>query len=423
LFDSFNGTEPAKPDDENQNNKKYRCSMTETSPNKELWTKLKPWLQSLSSIRISNGTFIRTLPFQSSWVWAMNATEQLWNDLQSEGYTHLPTRRLNQDALENLFSIVRTNAGNARSVTAEAFEYALTSALFNILNSRRGFGNCEEDESSFMADLSTLLSSSPSGEINDQENEEAGLEDEDLPASTSPVEEPALDSHENERAEICAEHVVDGVQALGFAQIAGAAVKKLLPKIGNCRTCSSALTTSLTVPAHATIDFKNQDQNLIYASQDMLSLTGIIMKIGHKLLPKFLHQAKVLHSFQSLSSRSINFDLLPFCPGHKEFAKTFLLNYLCKTSLYKVITETNDKLRQRDTLSKMVESRTRRGRYTPLADFFSKFDDVDDCNTSETLSSSGYNESCDSFVNLEEPEQPASQSGIREYFMGFDDFE
>jgi hypothetical protein len=55
----------------------------------------------------------------------MRATLLLWKDLQKEGVSFLLTARLNQDALENEFSIARQRGGYNRNPTARLFRQNL----------------------------------------------------------------------------------------------------------------------------------------------------------------------------------------------------------------------------------------------------------------------------------------------------------
>jgi len=125
LFDSFSGTSRTV-----EGVKDFRTAITDDSRHLELWRTVVPWLKSLKFIRRSTPAAkarkkdnqkgkgkgkkaanveveVSDLPFRTSWIWAINATTMLWEDLRAEGYTYLPTRRPNQDGLENLFSGIR----------------------------------------------------------------------------------------------------------------------------------------------------------------------------------------------------------------------------------------------------------------------------------------------------------------------------
>lgn len=55
----------------------------------------------------------------------MTATILLWEDLQKEGVAYLLTARINQDVLENEFSIARLRCGYNRNPTARLFRQNL----------------------------------------------------------------------------------------------------------------------------------------------------------------------------------------------------------------------------------------------------------------------------------------------------------
>ena len=63
---------------------------------------LKDAIEILKNIKPVNG---RKLPCINGWIITLSSTIQLWNDI-NETYDYLLTSRLNQDSIENLFSII-----------------------------------------------------------------------------------------------------------------------------------------------------------------------------------------------------------------------------------------------------------------------------------------------------------------------------
>jgi len=62
----------------------------------------------------------------------------LWEGLLQEGFDCLPTHRLNQNPLENLFSVIRFNGGHHIDPTAADFIPAFMTALLNHVATSRG---------------------------------------------------------------------------------------------------------------------------------------------------------------------------------------------------------------------------------------------------------------------------------------------
>jgi hypothetical protein len=66
----------------------------------------------------NNMTSLRKKPFQTGIIVSINSTLDLYKDLKEEGLSYLITSRLNQDALENLFSQIRALGGNNHHPTS-----------------------------------------------------------------------------------------------------------------------------------------------------------------------------------------------------------------------------------------------------------------------------------------------------------------
>lgn len=69
------------------------------------------------------------------------------------GLKYLLTRRLNQDALENTFAIIRTKCGSNVDASCHQFEAAVRHLLLGQLFKTTAASNCAEDADSFLAAL------------------------------------------------------------------------------------------------------------------------------------------------------------------------------------------------------------------------------------------------------------------------------
>ena len=163
VFDSFNGTTaavrgsppPAKP---------YRMSVSKESPHLELWKEAVKWLEYLTFYNAETRQPVRNNgpTFHRSLLITMKAMDVLWQDLEGEGYQSLPTRRLNQDPLENLFSTIRysvTYENHRLHPTAAEIIPALTSTLIGMV--ARTKGNCQLDADEILTDLQSLIVDQP----------------------------------------------------------------------------------------------------------------------------------------------------------------------------------------------------------------------------------------------------------------------
>ena len=67
----------------------------------------------------------RKLPCLSGWKMAINCLISLWSELQDvQGFDFLLTNRLNQDCVENVFSVVRGKGGQRDRPDAQQFRIA-----------------------------------------------------------------------------------------------------------------------------------------------------------------------------------------------------------------------------------------------------------------------------------------------------------
>lgn len=65
-----------------------------------------------------NSASLRQKPFQSGITVSIKSTLDLYSELKNEGISYLLTARLNQDALENVFSQIRALGGNRSHPTS-----------------------------------------------------------------------------------------------------------------------------------------------------------------------------------------------------------------------------------------------------------------------------------------------------------------
>ena len=75
----------------------------------------------------------KSLPCIEGWRLSIAALQQLWQDLQAGGLEYLITRRLNQDCLENFFSVMRGRGGHRDNPDAQQFRADYRSSVVNQL--------------------------------------------------------------------------------------------------------------------------------------------------------------------------------------------------------------------------------------------------------------------------------------------------
>lgn len=78
--------------------------------------------------------------------WTIKAILLLWEDLKNSNWTYLLTSRLNQDPLENCFSVLRSRGGYNPQPTVKQFRQALQHNMFIKLQDPISSANCEKDD-------------------------------------------------------------------------------------------------------------------------------------------------------------------------------------------------------------------------------------------------------------------------------------
>ena len=106
----------------------------------------------LEKVALSGGK--RKLPCLQGWKLSINALIGLWKDLRINfGYKFLLTNRLNQDCVENLFSIIRGKGGYRDNPDCEQFRAAFRYQLCEKLFIKSDSSNCKVDMDKILIDI------------------------------------------------------------------------------------------------------------------------------------------------------------------------------------------------------------------------------------------------------------------------------
>jgi hypothetical protein len=97
------------------------------------------------------------LHFIRGWMISITSLLTLWRDLHTNfGLNYLLTNRLNQDCLENLFSIIRQKGGQRDNPDTMQFASAFRSVAINNMLSPSRAANCQADADTLFATLKTV---------------------------------------------------------------------------------------------------------------------------------------------------------------------------------------------------------------------------------------------------------------------------
>ena len=139
LFDAFNSSSLS-------NSKKMRTAIRSGSPHISF---IKECMQMMSHLKQA-GT-VTTLPCIEGWQLSMASLISLWHTLHNDhNIQFLLTNRLNQDCLENFFSVIRGKGGPRDNPNAVQFRAAYRTASVDSLFVLSKVANCCEDSDSFL---------------------------------------------------------------------------------------------------------------------------------------------------------------------------------------------------------------------------------------------------------------------------------
>jgi len=127
----------------------------------------------------------------------------------------------------------------------------------------------------------------------------------------------------------------------GMSHIAGALVRKVLTKTGNCEECKDALTTTEYLPDHLHLTFRDGHQELSRASEAVCQVVTVIKNLGQSLFPALFLEEGVLEKFRSRSRQETNLDALCLCEVHGDAVKEIIINYVCNVSFFDEIKRFN----------------------------------------------------------------------------------
>ena len=137
---------------------KFRCAISETSDHVAFLKDSLNWLDSVKSLGKH-----KTLPCLEGWKLTITSLLCLWKELKSQyDLAFLLTNRLNQDCLENFFSIIRGRGGHRDNPNAVQFKADYRSIAVDTMFSSSMSSNCQEDMDGFLLQLSNVTEITPS---------------------------------------------------------------------------------------------------------------------------------------------------------------------------------------------------------------------------------------------------------------------
>lgn len=340
LFDMCNGPSSKK------NRKPRRSNVTKVSNHLERWGSMKKKLAELSFIR-PNGTTFHP-PCQKGFVDTISSLQCITRHLfDDEGFSILNLRQLNQDPLENFFSLIRQHGITNHTPSCTHFIAAFKSIIVaNFSAPHNRGGNCEDDGGDLLNDLRELLNdevvpfhsdSTPSvshvsciGSLTPAESEQSILLH--LPDSTDD------DDVELEKKLARLEHQP-------HVYIAGYIGKQLLKSHGTCAVCSDSVCVVNPGPEHIYVKEKEWTEGcLVYASQSLTQTVLDAMDIFTTKIAPDLHYYNI---YQLCKTHIMTCDTSwILCTAHRETMTEKLFSVLARFLIFTECKRRNEVMRE-----------------------------------------------------------------------------
>ena len=154
---------------------------------------LNECIQWLDSVLPLNKT--KKLPCLSGWKLSISALKGLWSFLRDvHEFPFLYTSRLNQDCLENYFSIIRQKGGHRFNPSSSEFRSAIRQTMVDSVMVTSKRKNCQDDADNFLFSLETIRSAGSNATVRTRLDTDIPLHirsilQQDLPANLTITED------------------------------------------------------------------------------------------------------------------------------------------------------------------------------------------------------------------------------------------
>lgn len=152
LFDITNG--PSGP---KYITKGLRVDVSQKTEHLKKWA---DWIKRLSTLKFlnKNGNEAKNIKCVEGFITSLKSLRDIWQTLQGLGFKYFNLRQVNQDALENLFGVIRQTSPTNRNPTCAHYMAALKTSVITKLSAHHSRGsNCEEDEKKLLTNFHNLI--------------------------------------------------------------------------------------------------------------------------------------------------------------------------------------------------------------------------------------------------------------------------
>ena len=303
---------------------KMRHALAETSGHKQFLLECLEWFSSVASLST------RQPPCLAGWKMAINVLLQLWDDLHTNhGLAFLLTNRLNQDCVENLFSIIRGKGGHRDNPDPCQFRQAFRQVMVDAILLPSPKANCEEDVDSFLLTMKSL----------------SHIEEAPAVPVVAPVQDANSDLPELVRNVLSVMSLpMSGTLSVEesniVAYIAGHICRKIRNKV--CSVCREQLCTDLDMSndAHIFLSKKNytdSKEGLLVPSAAVLTVVEQMETEFRQLIASVVHMSKVRYRIACTLSKKMG-DSMDCVNCHR---KSLVVNIFVNIRLHHCLRENN----------------------------------------------------------------------------------
>ena len=315
LFDIFNSMTLRSV-------KKWRRAFCGNEEQTNFLRETADWIKTWDFVNAKTSIFC-----QEGWVLSINCLLGLWDDLKSNyGFKFILTNRLNQDPLENFFSVIRRNKGdNMDNPNAKQFCEAFRSAMCNSMIRPSKNANCMDDIGHFLVGTKAVIEAN---QISTESEDALAIPDIDDPDD---VIEP----------NIVKENIINF--------IGGFLVRKIKKKT-NCENCHASTWNSTPVLSHSTLMtyFKAQDNpetfgSLYVPSEHLYSALACMENSFDKMFNQIYHMPKILQRLRRSYKHHLSNMNFPDCHNIRDL----IIDTFCKMRVYRAIKNMNEDIEKK----------------------------------------------------------------------------
>ena len=316
LFNCFNAENLNDPH-------KFRKPLNSSSDHVQFLRETKLWFQGLKPASCE------ALPCLEGWMQSIEALLLLWEDLKHDfDLNFLMTRRLNQDGLENFFSVIRGKGGHRFNPNATQFRAAYRAATVDKLFALSKKSNCIDDMEDVILKVCEL-------QIRPQENLE----------KLSPNMDAAVTFDPQDLAVPCTATIAPCTETAALVYVCGYLVRRA----GDSISCDQCLILQLQSKEAVSenLDFAlvmNKQYSSLLPSEGLLVPSDEIVRFAHHMDSRFrgfiqtiFHHGRLLNRLQTCVLK--NSDHVVGCPVHEAAQKHFLSKLFCKVKLHQFLRE------------------------------------------------------------------------------------